>query len=162
MVRDADQLVHHLRLAGVALGRTQYSMLVAQQKGEAVGYLLYRVTPRGAISSLPGMSLVLISDFLTNPNSPEVLRALLTEVSRQTTRRAPLMVATASHPADLKVLHRCGFVTAGTPLIGRPLAYRMSSRTMFRPGTNGPSPETQLHLTLADNDTDLILRANPA
>jgi len=119
MVRDGRHVQGHLRLAGVDAGRTEYALLLAHRAGATRGYLLLRLTARGAIRSLPGARLALVSDFLTPPSDPAILRALLARAARVAFGRCELLVATASEPGDLRELDRLGFVSPRTPLVGR-------------------------------------------
>ena len=162
MVRDAAHLQLHFRLAGVDKGLTNYRLILAYEAGRPVGWLLTRITARGAIRSIPMVRWGLVSDFLTPPQKPGVLRALVGAAARYHISRAELLLSTGGDPRDLRVFDTLGFLSPRTPIVGQRLATRLATRTMVLPPEDQDHDAlTTLHITFADNDTDLILRASP-
>ena len=159
MVRDGKHLRQHLRLAGLSEGRTQYQLHVAYESGKPVGWLLTRITARGAVRSIPLIRIAILSDFMTPPNRPKVLRSLIGAAARHMLRRAGLLLGMAGDRRDLRVFDSLGFVSPRSPIVGTRLRTRLATRTMLRlPDHLRYDTQQDLHITFADNDTDLILR----
>jgi hypothetical protein len=160
MVRDAAHLRQHMKLAGVEQGRITYRLLIAYKSGTAIGWMLVRVTARSSIRSLRGARVGMVSDFATPARRPDVLRALTQAASRYFVSRAEIILTTAGQECDLRVFDGLGFVSPRTPILGRKLAARMATRTMYLPpNEEASSLMGPMHLTFADNDTDFILSA---
>jgi len=150
MVRDAAHVDRHLSLAG---GR-RYSLLVARRRQQPVGYLLFRTLPPGTLRAFGPVRVGVVADYLVDEADVDSLRSLVGEACRRwLAERVVVMMALSGAEGHRRVFSRLGLlrpVSVGGRLVGA----RMASRSMHQPR---PGAEGSWHLTLADNDTDLIL-----
>ena len=152
MVRDAAHVDRHLSLSG---GR-RYSLLVARRRRVPVGYLLSRTLPPGSLRAFGPVRVGVVSDYLVNEADVDSLRALVGEACRRwLAERVVVMMALSAAEGHRRALSRLGLLRPVT-VAGRVLGARMTNRSMHQPA---PGAEGSWHLTLADNDTDLILGA---
>jgi len=152
MVRDAAHVHSHLSLAG---GR-RYSLLVAHRRQRPVGYLLFRTLPPGSLRAFGPARVGVVSDYLVGEADVDALRSLVGEACRRwLAERVMVMMALSAAEGHRRVFSRLGLLRP-VRVGGRLLGARMASRSMHQPR---PGAEGSWHLTLADNDTDLILGA---
>ncbi|MEX2482667.1 MAG: hypothetical protein WD928_17555, partial [Gammaproteobacteria bacterium] len=109
-----------------------------------------------SIRRLPRARIALLVDFLTLPETPDALGALVRAAARDLTQQGCAgMLMLATTPEHIAVLHRAGFVSAHLPVVGRALRALGTDAAHW---SRSPLPDflSGWHLTLADNDLDLV------
>jgi GNAT superfamily N-acetyltransferase len=133
----------------------EYVLLRASRNGVLRGYFVLRELGPGSIRSFPRFPILLVSDHLAPGNDSAVFGALMAEAARLASARGlHFILCMTTQRAQQQVLTRRGFLSSGTPLLGRKL------RKLDVGFTATPTaPAGNWYLTPADCDLDILFGA---
>jgi GNAT superfamily N-acetyltransferase len=136
-----------------AVSQREYSVVRGERGGELRGYMVVRALPAGSIKSFSRFPIALIADHLTDPDDPALFSLMLKEAAAWASRQGiRFMLCMATNPRDQRRLHRAGFLSPATPVMGRKLS---KLAVGFTATAQAPQPEPW-HLTPFDCDLDLL------
>ncbi|HYT80664.1 MAG TPA: GNAT family N-acetyltransferase [Actinomycetota bacterium] len=151
VVRDSATLTARYRQR---LGR-QYTIMRAYRDSQLAGYMIVRPLPRGSLRPLRRFPVGLVVDYLLDRDDPPLFGLMLDAASARLIAQGSRCVVCLSTERPFHVpLKRRGFLSAGTPLVGRKLSRMRIAFTFFTSG-EADRPPSDWMLTFADADSDL-------
>ena len=135
-----------------------YRFCVARRAGAPVGYVAVRRMQAGTSRQLGRVSSAMIVDLVAVDDDREVLRALaMRAVAMAAAMRAAVALFVTTSRAHRAALSSVGFLSPGTPLLGRLLGPRAPVVMWWPRGPGALLDPTAIEMTFADSTVDLDL-----
>jgi GNAT superfamily N-acetyltransferase len=132
-----------------------YVLLRATGDTQLLGYFVVRELPPGSIRSFSRYPILMVSDYLAEPNRPDVFAALMYAATEwASAHEVRFILCMSTHPAHQAVLRRNGALSPSTPLVGKRLAKLAVGFTQ-----TATAPTGHWHLTPFDCDLDILFGA---